>query len=107
MSTITPRMRQRHPPTTDLPTINFGCHSNMFMRLCISLFTSSITDPNFVVSSSRDHAKESFKAQTGMERIVSVCVCVWGGGGGEGVHVSVCMCVCGGRGVHPCDCLCV
>jgi len=28
-------------------------------------------DPNFVVSSNRDHARESFKAQTGVERIVS------------------------------------
>ena len=44
-----------------------------------------------MVSSSRDHAKESFKAQTGMERIVSVCVCGRGGGGGACECVHVCM----------------
>ena len=42
------------------------------------------TDPNFVVSSDRDHAKEAFKAHTSMDRMVSVC-------GGEGG----CECGCG------------
>ena len=69
----------------------------------------SITDPNFVVSSNRDHAKESFKAQTGMERIVSVCG--WEGSAcvcGRGVHVCVGgrgVDVCGGRRLHVCVCV--
>ena len=34
------------------------------------IISASLSDPTFVVSSQRDHAKESFKAHTSVDRIV-------------------------------------
>ena len=67
----------RHNTWHELPKLLFLCScrhydiSIHFFFLFVEIYTHIHADPNFVVSSERDHHKAAFKAHTSVDRIVS------------------------------------